>query len=58
MTGRLASNTYRRALRPGWLGPSQLAIAGGDEVLEFAFDLPRAAVSCLELIPQPQCADR
>jgi xylan 1,4-beta-xylosidase len=40
------------------LAPPQQAIAGGDGVLEFAFDLPMPAVSCLELIPQPQSTDR
>jgi xylan 1,4-beta-xylosidase len=34
------------------LGPPQRAIADGDGVLEFGFDLPMPAVSYLELLPQ------
>jgi hypothetical protein len=31
--------------------PAERVIAGGDGVLEFAFDLPMPGVSCLELVP-------
>ena len=33
------------------LGPPERAAAGGDGVLEFAFDLPMPGVSYLELVP-------
>jgi xylan 1,4-beta-xylosidase len=33
------------------LGPPQRVAAGGDGLLEFAFNLPMPGVSCLELIP-------
>jgi xylan 1,4-beta-xylosidase len=34
------------------LSPPERVIAGGDGVLEFAFDLPMPGVSCLELVPE------
>jgi xylan 1,4-beta-xylosidase len=34
------------------LSPPERATAGGDGVLEFAFDLPMPGVSCLELVPR------